>query len=137
MQALFLLVSGSAGFVTASRRMQLWGNLSPEQKPALFMRETGDEYTGAKNATPPAVIMSVELYVYTAPGMDSGITPSSVMNPLLDAIDAALAPSKVTGRQTLGGLVWHCWIDGKVMKDAGDLDGDGVAVIPIKILSTV
>jgi hypothetical protein len=43
----------------------------------------------------------------------------------------------VTGRQTLGGLVSHCWIDGKIMKDSGDIDGDGIAVIPVKILATV
>ena len=42
----------------------------------------------------------------------------------LAAIDAALAPSALTGLQTLGGLVSHCWIEGKLMKDAGDLDGD-------------
>lgn len=46
-------------------------------------------------------------------------------------------PTSVTRKQTLGGLVPHCWIDGKVMKDPGDLDGDGIAVIPLKILATV
>jgi hypothetical protein len=55
----------------------------------------------------------------------------------LDVIDAALAPNPVTRKQTLGGLVSHVWIDGKVMKGPGDLDGDGVAVIPVKILVTV
>jgi hypothetical protein len=35
------------------------------------------------------------------------------------------------------GLVSHVWIDGKIMKDPGDIDGDGIAVIPVKILATV
>jgi hypothetical protein len=35
-----------------------------------------------------------------------------------------------------GCLVLNCYIDGKVMTDPGDLDGDGVAVTPVKILPT-
>ena len=31
----------------------------------------------------------------------------------------------------------HVRIDGKIMKDPGDLDGDGIAVIPVKIMATV
>ena len=137
MTALFALVSGSTSFVTASRRLRLWGDVSAGEKPAIFQYEKDDEYKGADRHLPPTVTMNVDLYVYTAPGMDSGVTPISILNPLLDAIDAALAPSRVTGRQTLGGLVSHCWIDGKIMKDPGDIDGDGVALIPIKILATV
>jgi hypothetical protein len=136
MQALFALVSGSASFVTASRRLQLWGSLSAAEKPAIFQYERDDNYRNGNNYL-PIVEMNVDLYIYTAPGMDSGVTPISVLNPLIDAIDAALAPNRVTRRQTLGGLVSHCYIDGKIMKDPGDLDGDGIAVIPVKILATV
>jgi hypothetical protein len=136
MQALFALVSGSASFVTASRRLKLWTDLSAAGKPAIFQYERDDVYTNGKNYL-PIVEMNVDLYIYTAPGMDSGITPISILNPLVDAVDAALAPSPVTRRQTLGGLVSHVWIDGKIMKDPGDIDGDGIAVIPVKILATV
>lgn len=138
MQALFALVSGSASFITASRRLKLWTDVPESEKPAIFQYERDDEYKGADRHLPPTVTMNVDLYVYTAPGMDSGVTPISILNPLLDAIDAALKPGPAAnGRQTLGGLVSHCYIDGKVMKDPGDIDGDGIAVIPIKILVTV
>jgi len=137
MQALFALVSGSASFVTSSRRLKLWTDVPAAERPAIFQYERDDEYKGADRHLPPTVVMNADLYIYTAPGMDSGITPISILNPLLDAIDAALAPSRATGRQTLGGLVSHCWIDGKIMKDPGDIDGDGIAVIPVKILATV
>ena len=135
MTALFALVSSSSSFVTASRRLKLWTDLSAAEKPAIFQYERDDTYSNGKQYL-PIVEMNVELYVYTAPGMDSGITPVSIMNPLLDAIDAALATGRVNGKQTLGGLVSHVWIDGKVMKDPGDIDGDGLAMIPIKILAT-
>ncbi len=39
-------------------------------------------------------------------------------------------PSDPPVRKTLGGLVSNCYIGGKIMKDRGDLDGDGIAVIP-------
>jgi hypothetical protein len=136
MSALFALVSGSAPFVTSSRRLKLWTDVPAAERPAIFQYERDDSYTNGKQYL-PIIEMNVDLYIYTYPGTDSGITPISVLNPLLDAVDAALAPSKVTGRQTLGGLVSHVWIDGKVMKDPGDLDGDGIAVIPVKILATV
>jgi hypothetical protein len=135
MTALFAVVSASPAFVTKSRRLQLWDTVSANNKPAIFMYERDDFYKGADRYLPPTVTMSVDLFIYTAPGTDSGITPISILNPLIDAIDAALKPG-LNGRQTLGGLVSHCYIDGKIMKDPGDIDGDGIAVIPVKILAT-
>jgi len=137
MAALFALVSGSASFVTSSRRLQLWTELSAAETPAIFMAEREEQYDRKGEGLPPVVTLNVDLYIYTKPGLDSGMTPSSVLNPLLDAIDAALAPNTVTGRQTLGGLVSHCRIEGKLFKDPGDIDGDGMAIVPIKILATV
>jgi hypothetical protein len=132
--ALFNLVSTAASFATASRRLKLWSNVSSSEKPALFLVERGDNYVRGSEAVPEAVTMQLEIYIYTEAGKDQSIVPASVLNPLIDAIDTALAPNHLTGLQTLGGLVSHCWIEGKIMKDAGDLDGDGVAVIPVKIL---
>jgi hypothetical protein len=136
MQALFALVSGSASFITASRRLRLWTDVPASERPAIFQYERDDTYTLGQQYT-QRVEMNVDLYIYTAPGNDSGVIPISILNPLVDAVDAALKPSIVTRRQTLGGLVSHCYIDGKIMKDPGDIDGDGIAVIPVKILATV
>ncbi len=136
MQALFALVSGSSSYVTASRRLRLWTDVSSGEKPAIFQYERDDMYANGKNYL-PIVEMSVDLFVYIDAGKDQSIAPITVLNPLIDAIDAALKPSPVTNKQTLGGLVSHCYIDGKVMKDPGDIDGDGIALIPIKILATV
>ena len=137
MTALFALVSAAGPFATASRRLQLWTELSAGETPAIFMAEREEQYDRKGEGLPPVVTMNVDLYIYTKPGLESGVTPSSVLNPLLDAIDAALAPSRVTGRLTLGGIVTHCRIEGKVFKDPGDIDGEGMAIIPIKILATI
>ncbi len=60
------------------------------------------------------------------------------MNALLDAIDVAVAPSGADAlagnKQTLGGLVSHCYPLGPVFIDTGDTDGKAVAAIPFQIL---
>jgi hypothetical protein len=132
--ALFNLVSNAAPFVTASRRLQLWSGMASTDKPAIFLCERSENYTRASEAVPEAVTINVDIYIYTDAGKDQSLVPITTLNNLIDAVDTALAPNYLTGLQTLGGLVSHCWIEGKIMKDAGDLDGDGIAIIPIKIL---
>ncbi len=134
LSALFTLVSNSASFNTASRRLQLWSSVAATDKPALFLCERGETYARASEAVPESVTLNVDIYIYIDAGKDQSTVPATTLNTLIDAIDSALAPNFLTGLQTLGGLVSHCWIEGKVMKDAGDLDGDGIAVIPVRIL---
>lgn len=133
LSSLFSLLTASAAYATASRRLQLWTD-SGLKFPCLFMAERGDTYVRATESTPGTVTVLVEVYIYTQPALDSGVIPATLLNNLLDALDTALAPSPLTGLQTLGNLVSHCWVEGKVMKDPGDLDGFGVAVVPVKIL---
>lgn len=82
---------------------------------------------------PPRWTLTADLFVYVqAP--DDATAPATVINPLLDAIEAALAPDPVDNLQTLGGLVAHCWIAGKIETDEGVLGGQAVAIVPIEIL---
>ena len=71
-------------------------------------------------------------------GMDPEDVPDTAMNALLDAIDAAVLPrgadALAGNRQTLGGLVAHCYPFGPVFVDTGDIDGKAVAAIPFQIL---
>lgn len=137
MTALFNLVSGSASFTTASRRLRLWNDMAPSDKPAIFVAERGDTYARGSDGRPAIVVFEADIFIYTDAGKDTSIVPATALNALIDAVDAALAPSPVSGKQSLGGMVSHCWIEGKIMKDPGDLDGDGLAIIPVKILATV
>lgn len=132
--ALFDLVSGSAAFKTKGRRLKLWTDVNAAAKPALFVAQRGQTYVQGSEATPQKVTLKADIFVYTNVGKDANVVPATQLNDLVDAVDAALAGSVVTGRQTLGGLVAHCWIEGEVMIDPGDIDGDGVAVIPVRIL---
>ncbi len=130
--ALFAKVSTSSAFVTASRRLRHWSDVGSAEQPAIFMVQKS-ETTQRIKGLPPKWTFSVELFVYVhAP--DDLSPPASSLNPLIDAIEAALAPVVPTDSQTLGGLVDHVWIAGKIETDEGALGGQAVAIIPLSII---
>lgn len=131
--ALLALFNRNGVFRTVSRQIKMWGDTPQAERPSLMLAEHGEEYVREGQGQPPYVTLEYMAYVYTWGKNVSN--PITLLNPLIDAMDAALADHPVTGApQTLGGLVAHVWIEGKIIKDPGDLDGDGLAMIPIKAL---
>ncbi len=133
--ALFALLSGAAGFVTISRKLKHWADVSAVEQPALFQAHRGEVGTNTVRGAPTQWQIGFDIYVYANTSADPSASPSTLMNPLLDAIQAALAPSAVSGVQTLGGLVHRCWISGRIESDEGTLGDQGVLIIPIDILT--
>lgn len=129
MQALFTLLSNAYPFKTASRRLVLWEQVPVASRPALFMFEGCPETYSWKDGqvSIPIITMQADVVVYTdASSRDPSFVPATQINDICDALDAALAPEPAYRRQTLGGLVDLCRIDGEVKKVPGDLDGDGM-----------
>jgi hypothetical protein len=131
-QALFTLASGAANFVTTSRRWKHWGDVDAASQPALFQNQKG-EHVVAKNGLPAQRKLLVDLCLYASNG-DPNLAGSSFLNPLLDAVEAALAPDPATERQTLGGLVSHAFINGAVEIFEGVIGDQAVAIVPVEIL---
>src|SRR5690348_2001477 len=128
--ALFALLSAAASFATSSRRLRHWSDVGSAEQPALFVVQKS-ETAERKAGLPAKWRAAVDVYVYVhAP--DDETAPSTVLNPLLDAIEAALAPQGSV--QTLGGLAAHAWIAGKIETDEGVLGGQAVAIVPVEIL---
>ena len=96
--------------------------------------ELSETCNQGEESSPEKTTFNIELWVMINNGQDPNEEPISALNTLLDQIDAALAPDPYQNTLTLGGLVSHCWIDGTVDKQAGDIGGIGIARIPIKIL---
>lgn len=130
--SLFKLVSTCAPFVTTSRKLKLWGDTQKEDRPCLFMHEIDDDVKGGDAGPPQIIVMHCNLFIYTwAKDVD---VPASLLNPLIDAVFMVMRPSPMTGKNNLGlAYVDQCWISGKLFKDVGDLDGDGLAIIPVSI----
>ncbi len=128
-------VNGQTGFVSVSRRLKLLSEVPKSQRPALFIAEHREQQNYQSEALPPKTTLSVDLFIYIDAG-DRNTIPASALNTIMDALDAALMASPAANnRQSLGGLVSHCRVDGAVLKDPGDLDGDGLLWVPLKILA--
>ena len=133
--ALFAQVAGAAHFVTAGRKLRHWSEMTPAEQPAMFVRQKSEVAAIPVTGAPTLWKLLVELYVYAHAG-DPYVAPASVLNPLLDAVESALAPPPVTGAQDLGlpAMVRHAHIAGKIEITEGVLRDQAVAVIPVEIL---
>ena len=131
------LCNNAAEFQTSGRRLMLWGAV--KELPAVFVRHTDDEYEPrSAQALPPKIVMALEIWIYSDAGKDPNATPDTGLNTLINAIEAQFVPTgadlALGNKQTLGGLVNRCWIEGRIERDPGDLDKKAKAIIPLKIL---
>lgn len=132
---LFAAFSGIAGFNTVSRKLRHWSDVPGNEQPALFQIQKGENIEQQRGLH-PKYLLEVELYVY-AFSSDSNVAPATIINPLLDAVEALLAAPVGQDAQTLGiAGVSHIWIAGHIETDEGVLGDQTVAVIPINIMTT-
>lgn len=123
----------SQPFAYASRRFQLWTDIPAANKPALFMTEPDEQDDRIDLSEPNSQTLHAFLWIYID-SSDRSQVPIIAMNNLIDTVRAALAPNPLSGVQNLGGLITDVSVVGKTMKDPGDLDNNGVAKIPLRII---
>jgi hypothetical protein len=142
--AVFNLVSVAAGsvvgLVTSARHFRMPRQVDAAQMPALFQIQTGEEYERTQGGTfgiRPKRTMHFEISLYVADSQEENVVPSTSLNLMRDAIEAAFeaAVDQTTQFCTLGGLVKSARIRGKI-DYAENLTGDGksLAVIPIEVI---
>jgi hypothetical protein len=133
--ALWDLGESAARFASASRRLRHWADVAPAEQPALFLSEKGGQAAVKKLGAPIVWTLYADFYLY-AHSSDPYFAPAAILNPLLDALEAALAPSPTTGIQNLGlpEMVQHAYIAGKVQTDEGVLGDQAIAILPVEIL---
>jgi len=133
--ALWALGANAARFASANRRLRHWTDVAPAEQPALFMSEKGGQAAIKKLGAPIVWTLYAEFYIY-AHSSDPYLAPATILNPLIDAFEAALAPSPTSGIQNLGlpQMVQHAYISGKVQTDEGVLGDQGIAIVPVEIL---
>lgn len=142
--ALLGLLSNIPGIVTADRRLRHWTDVPAEERPAIFL-STGNQKAKQDASGAPAVWTfnyTVDLYVYSE---DPALTPSTMLNQYVDAIEAALKPAapwgppgypgtvQVLGDQT--GRIRHAWVL-DVETDEGVLGTTAIASIRLEIQLT-
>jgi hypothetical protein len=131
----------SVGYVPTDsvsiRILRHWTNVPAAQQPAMFMAEADEVVNKRPAGQPSNTVLNVKIYIYAnAPDINTPVAPT--INLLLRQLRLALqrdtsGPGAIQNRQTLGGLVYDLYIQGKIEKDEGYLGQQGVAVVPIII----
>jgi hypothetical protein len=136
-QALFNLASGlswpgGGALAFAARRVKTFDDL-PAQ-PALCQAET-EETVAQVTGRPAIVTLGASWLIYHQAGKDDAAIPAQTTNAILTAVKALFVdPTDPSFAQTLGGAAHKCWIEGRIQKFQGDLDGQTLIVVPIRIL---
>ncbi len=133
-------VAPSTGVIpTVTRVWQPWENVAKISQPALIIVEPGETVTDRRGQQPALKLDVMILCYMQMDPADAANPPNTRLNNFISAIRAALLPSGsdiVRNAQTLGGLVSNVFIDGKIVKDAGIIDGQGSIMIPMTIIIT-
>lgn len=138
--ALAALLTAVPGIGTVSRRMTMPGLIPADElapgAATLMIWEQHEDTKQRGRGTPSTRTWEAFLVVYFK-NPDVTVPGATIINPILDGIEAALEPlPSPANTQTLGGLVSHCWIEGVTFVALGDVDtqGFGGCVVPVKIL---
>lgn len=125
-------------FVTVDRRVRLFADVAANQQPACFQAEwaTDEQQT---TGMPYKTVLMANWIIFQCIGKDKKAKGAIENNLIIGGCRKALAPLPSDPgfpdkRNTLGGLVYHCFISGRIFKDPGDIDDQGMIVIPIKLL---
>lgn len=121
-----------------SRRLEDPTRVDWSSTPALFINQTGEEVTSVKGfeGQHAKQRLTCDLYLYVAPAAQEAIL-SPQLNEMVQNVRAALYPSGGETTQTLNGIVSHCYISGKIEIIEGVLNNQGIAIIPVEMLTNV
>lgn len=138
-QALFELLEDIDGIGEVSRRLREPSQVMQGQQPALYINETGEmiEPTkGFEGTVASKQTLMCDLYLYVWEGtQESPCSP--FLNNMIQAVRDAIAPPAPSPYQELNGTVSHCWISGKIEIIEGVINGQGMAIIPVNILTNI
>lgn len=123
-------------FKTVSRRARIWTNVTSAEQPVIFLVKVSEAIDQSTWGAPRYRLKYVVL-CYLRADAAPNLVPEVEINKVLDAVDVTLLGTPPGEKQTLGGVVENCWIEGDVMIDTGILDQQIVIVIPVSILTGI
>jgi hypothetical protein len=143
--ALFGLISRRIAvaypYMSTSRKLVMASEVDEMQQPALFFRDH-DEIINNKGRSLPAKRTFKYFLVIYAKKESLEEPGAATVNPILDAVEACLAPDNVlvdTVTLQVGGinLAYQCQINGQIIKETGDTDprGQCMLIIPVELIS--
>jgi len=133
--ALFALIQPlltASTIKTASRIALNWDKTDPEDQPALYQIELGENVVTG-NGVPNIYTLNCEWYVYVNPTGDPTELHSTPINNILDSLEAVLVPPAGQENQTLGGLVPRIFVGQREIHE-GLLGSQVIGILPISII---
>jgi hypothetical protein len=138
--ALLAQLAQGGQFTKSGRRDRAPEQAAAPKAPGLYLVKPREAYLYSDDArgVPPTRELYFLAVIYTDVGKEADAVPADIIDDLLDAVDQALAPSQVDqvtngARQTLGGLVYDCRVEGEIECAPGDNQGKGQTAVPIKV----
>lgn len=125
--------TGLTDLKTASRRLKPPQDVGAGNCPALFQVYKGEtvEWSGMQ---PLKRTMHLDLVLYVHSG-DKSFPTSSLLGPMLDAIEQSFGAGDPVRVLTLGGLARRVTINGRIETDEGLLGEYAYAIVPVDILT--
>src|SRR6266404_1488272 len=121
--ALFTLLQGTQigglpAFKSTSRRPQIWTNSPIANQPAMYLAHTGEQAVQSQSYGLTKYLLHFEILIYARADGSPNAVPDTLINSLLDAIDAQMQSTPPGDRQTLpGNVAYHAWIEGEILID--------------------
>lgn len=119
--ALLTQLTQGGQFTKSGRRDRAPEQAAAPKAPGLYLVKPREAYLYSDDArgVPPTRELYFLAVIYTNVGKEADAVPADIIDDLLDAVDQALAPSQVDqvtngARQTLGGLVYDCRVEGEI-----------------------
>lgn len=123
-------------FVTISRRSRIWLNVPAGEQPAMFLRQVREEAMYDGRGVPIKWNMYVDVPIYVTAGPEPDASADPLLNAAIDKIERLL-PFVGTKVQTLGlPGISEVRIFGNVEYFENNQTGQGIAVVPIRIVAT-
>ena len=122
---------------TFSQTVMQWDQVPPANQPALIMQRMLENFTQkmANGVTKLHFHVLIWIYFRTDGFKTSSTYPDQYIDPVKDSIAQLFQTNPpMSTRLTLGGVCYHCWIDGTIASEAGVNDNQGVLCVPISIL---
>lgn len=139
--ALLKQLTSGGQFIAMGRRDNRPEQAASPGKPGLFLLKPREAYSYGtdERGMPPVRDLQFQALIYTDVGTDPAAVPADLLDDLLDALDGLLAPGGQDqlvngGRQTLGGIVYDCRIEGDIELAPGDVQGKGMLLVPLRVI---
>lgn len=138
--ALFNLIKAAvqdAPFKTVSRKARVWATTGIEKQPACYLVPVGITITQDQAFGLSKYLLQYVVLVYSRADEGSDAPPQTFLNACWKAVNDSLAATPRGYKQTLGGLVENCWIEGEGPMNSGILDPQCALEIPIRALTGI